>query len=71
MRVKASVMLTLLLPVHAYAVDETISETLPANEEFLEFLAEYTTVDGQWIDPIELETIEATSSLKMEGKDYE
>jgi len=56
-----------------YAVDETVAEE-PATD-FIEFLGEWETADGEWIDPSELETVDDTQAdadlelVPVEGQD--
>ena len=56
-----------------YAVDETVAEE-PATD-FIEFLGEWETADGEWIDPSELETVDGTQAdadlelVPVEGQD--
>jgi hypothetical protein len=53
--------LALLLPAAAFAGnkpphEQQASEELP-EAELLEFIAEFEPLDGQWIDPVQLNTI--------------
>jgi len=56
-----------------YAADESVAED-PATD-FIEFLGEWETADGEWIDPNELETVDDTQAdvdldlVPVEGQD--
>ncbi|MBF8269099.1 MAG: hypothetical protein HW386_808 [Gammaproteobacteria bacterium] len=56
---RGSLMLIVLANVStlAYAADEPVTEE-PA-PDFIEFLGEWETADGEWVDPNELEQTEA------------
>lgn len=64
--------LFLLLPSIAFADNTQVNEKNPAKEppdaELLEFIAEFEPLDGQWIDPIELNMIFAEN---RNGKENE
>ena len=62
----------LLLPPVAFAGNKPVDEKQAANElpeaELLEFIAEFEPLDGQWIDPIQLNMIFAEN---RNGKENE
>jgi len=57
-----------LLSVSAIAYAET--EETPSME-FLEFLGEFQTEDGEWIDPLNLLGMEQSESLRKQERDDE
>jgi hypothetical protein len=62
MRARAiTLLLLLLLPPTAFAGNQQADEQQTAEElpdaELLEFIAEFEPLDGQWIDPIQLNMI--------------
>ncbi len=62
MRVRtATLLLLLLLPQAAFTSSKHSNKQPTAEEqpdaELLEFIAEFEPLDGQWIDPIQLNTI--------------
>jgi hypothetical protein len=66
MQVNSIVLLfLLLLPLNAVADSKQVNEKRPAEElpdaELLEFIAEFEPLDGQWIDPIQLNMIFAAN----------
>ena len=71
MRVNTPMLLLLLaLPVAAMAGKQQANERLKDEElpdaELLEFIAEFEPLDGQWIDPVQLNMIFAEN---RNGKD--
>lgn len=56
-RVSTYAMLLLLSMTQLFAEEETNTESMPS-VEFLEFLGEWETEQGEWIDPNELESEE-------------
>jgi len=64
-------LLLLLAPI-AYAGNKQVDQQKPAKElpdaELLEFIAEFEPLDGQWIDPIQLNMIFAEN---RNGKENE
>ena len=72
-RFGATVLLLGLLSSPAFAqepgqVRESTEESEMPSLEFLEFLGDWETEDGEWIDPEELEQIALTT---QEQKEYE
>lgn len=62
MRVKTLAILLLLVPAPgAFAGSKPASQQQlteePQDAELLEFIAEFEPLDGQWVDPIQLNTI--------------
>jgi hypothetical protein len=73
MRARAiTLLLLLLLPPTAFAGNKQADEQQTAEElpdaELLEFIAEFEPLDGQWIDPIQLNMIFAEN---RNGKENE
>lgn len=73
MRVKTiALFLLLLLPPFAFASNRQSDQQQAAEDqpdaELLEFIAEFEPLDGQWIDPIQLNMIFADN---RDGKDNE
>jgi hypothetical protein len=69
---KSAVFLLTLLPLSVFADNKQPDVEYPASElpdgELLEFIAEFEPLDGQWLDPIQLNTIFAENH---NGKDNE
>ena len=69
MRAKTLTLL-ILLPAISYGgsgpVEEQQSDEQPPEAELLEFIAEFEPLDGQWIDPVQLNMIFAEN---RNGKD--
>mgnify|MGYP001544697481 FL=1 len=67
-----TLLFVLLLPPLAFAGNKQADEKQTANElpdaELLEFIAEFEPLDGQWIDPIQLNMIFAEN---RNGKENE
>jgi len=67
-----TLLLLLLLPPTAFAGNKPADEQQTAEElpdaELLEFIAEFEPLDGQWIDPIQLNMIFAEN---RNGKENE
>jgi len=67
-----TLLLFLLLPPVAFAGNKQVNEQKTAKElpdaELLEFIAEFEPLDGQWIDPIQLNMIFAEN---RNGKENE
>ena len=67
-----TLLLLLLLPPVAFAGSKPVKEQKTANAapdaELLEFIAEFEPLDGQWIDPIQLNMIFAEN---RKGKENE
>jgi len=67
-----TLLLLLLLPPVAFADNKQVDEQQTAKElpdaELLEFIAEFEPLDGQWIDPIQLNMIFAEN---RKGKENE
>lgn len=67
-----TLLLLLLLPPAAFAGNKQADEQQTAKElpdaELLEFIAEFEPLDGQWIDPIQLNMIFAEN---RNGKENE
>jgi hypothetical protein len=65
-------LLCLLLPSAVFAGNKQVNEEQSAEElpdaELLEFIAEFEPLDGQWIDPIQLNMIFAEN---RNGKENE
>jgi hypothetical protein len=65
-------LLCLLLPSAVFAGNKQVNEEQSAEElpdaELLEFIAEFEPLDGQWIDPIQLNMIFADN---RNGKENE
>jgi len=73
MQVNKTVLFFLLLfPLYVFADGHQVNEKHRAEElpdaELLEFIAEFEPLDGQWIDPIQLNMIFADN---RKGKDNE
>ena len=68
----AALVLVLLLPQFASANNSHTGKQQAAEEqpdaELLEFIAEFEPLDGQWIDPIQLNMIFARN---RDGEDHE
>lgn len=62
-RVNAFFMFLLCSMSLLFAEEQTSTETMPSME-FLEFLGEWETEDGEWIDPVELESDEFGTLIK-------
>ena len=58
------VMLCVFPPL--FAEEQTSNETMPSIE-FLEFLGEWETEEGEWIDPVELENDEFGKLIETES----
>jgi hypothetical protein len=69
---KTVLFLLLLLPLHVLADGHQVDEKHHAEDlpdaELLEFIAEFEPLDGQWVDPIQLNMIFADN---RKGKDNE
>ena len=67
-----TLLLLFLLPPVAFAGNKPVNEQKTAEElpdaELLEFIAEFEPLDGQWIDPIQLNMIFAAN---RKGKENE
>jgi hypothetical protein len=69
---KTALLFLLLLPLHVFADGNQANgnsqaEDLP-DADLLEFIAEFEPLDGQWVDPIQLNMIFADN---RKGKDNE
>ena len=68
----STLLLILLLPTAVFAGNKQANEQQSAEElpdaELLEFIAEFEPLDGQWIDPIQLNMIFAEN---RNGKENE
>jgi len=68
----STLLLLLLLPSAVFAGNKQVNEEQSAEElpdaELLEFIAEFEPLDGQWIDPIQLNMIFAEN---RNGKENE
>ena len=62
------VILLLCFSSYLFAEDRTSEETKPSIE-FLEFLGEWETNEGEWIDPIELEDDELGKLIETSTTD--
>ena len=64
--------LVLLLPHSVYASNKQSSEQQASDEqpdaELLEFIAEFEPLDGQWVDPIQLNMIFAQNRKGEENE---
>lgn len=67
-----TLLMLFLLPQIAFAGNKPANEQKAAKElpdaELLEFIAEFEPLDGQWVDPIQLNTIFAEN---RKGKENE
>jgi hypothetical protein len=68
----SKLLLILLLPTAVFAGNKQANEQQSAEElpdaELLEFIAEFEPLDGQWIDPIQLNMIFAENRTGKENE---